>query len=705
MAFDLSTAKSEQSGGFDLSSAKPFETEAPVSTEGIPSGRSPGGFVSNVVKSGVGMLKGLGEAIAHPLDTATTVLDIGAGALQHALPKGVVDFVNQYTDPVAAKRAADVASAVGGMYAERYGSPDKIIKTLYEDPIGAAGDLSMLFSGGAGALNVAKAAPAATVAAGIRGGRAAQIAEKVAPVAGAIGRAAEATSAARIPVINIPISNFLEGGAKYTNVLAPVNWLAAKGIEYGAPAAAAVIGKAGEGIRGELPQQKAAKIVREAAGDRAAEIQQAARMAPEDLTAAQAIVEATANRPQMQAIAESVASQFPEKFGPIAERQKLARAEALKSVTPDEAAATLARDEVSGLTYDRAKAADEMRRQIAAEEVAAGRSTAGATGYTPPSQITPELEALKSNPAIQAAAKEAKKLAATKGIKLDDPMSTLEGLHYMKLALDAQFKSPQAATALQKFSSEALQGTKQQLLAAIEGTANAPGVSPLYGVARKQFAEMSKPINQAQVLNALSETLSGPAGKERAVPFLNALAKGEDSILKKATGFDRYESLEKVLTPEQMGTVNQVAGELTRDLTIAEQAKLGRTAANEILRKNAAKLLSPEFIDAKVTMFNKVAGFLQGRISDKALTALGEAFESGKKLDDLMKTVPLKERNAVLKAISNAQFELTPAQVRALGLGSNIMNSIKNQPVIPNIEITGSSNALSPQQNQNALVQ
>lgn len=687
-------AETASSGGWQ--SAPLVEAESPVSTEGIPSGRSFGGFASNVVKSGVGMLKGLGEAIAHPLDTATTVLDIGAGALQHALPKGVVDFVNQYTDPVAAKRAADVASAVGGMYAERYGSPDKIIKTLYEDPIGAAGDLSMLFSGGAGALNVAKAAPAATVAAGIRGGRAAQIAEKVAPVAGAIGRTANALS---------PVASALETGAKYTNVLAPVNWLAAKGIEYGAPAAAAVAGKIGEGFKGELAQQKAAKIVREAAGDRAAEIQQAARMAPEDLTAAQAIVEATANRPQMQAIAESVASQFPEKFGPIAERQKLARAEALKSVTPDEAAATLARDEVSGLTYERAKTADEMRRQIAAEEVAAGRSTAGATGYTPPSPIAPELEALKSNPAIQAAAKEAKKLAATKGIKLDDPMSTLEGLHYMKLALDAQFKSPQAATALQKFSSEALQGTKQQLLAAIEGTANAPGVSPLYGVARKQFAEMSKPINQAQVLNALSETLSGPAGKERAVPFLNALAKGEDSILKKATGFDRYESLEKVLTPEQMGTVNQVAGELTRDLTVAEQAKLGRTAANEILRKNAAKLLSPEFIDAKVTMFNKVAGFLQGRISDKALTALGEAFESGKKLDDLMKTVPLKERNAVLKAISNAQFELTPAQVRALGLGSNIMNSIKNQPVIPNIEITGSSNALSPQQNQNALVQ
>lgn len=685
---------SPASGGWQ--SAPLVGAEAPVSTEGIPSGRSLGGFASNVVKSGVGMLKGLGEAIAHPLDTATTVLDIGAGALQHALPKGVVDFVNQYTDPVAAKRAADVASAVGGMYAERYGSPDKIIKTLYEDPIGAAGDLSMLFSGGAGALNVAKAAPAATVAAGIRGGRAAQIAEKVAPVAGVIGRTANALS---------PVASALETGAKYTNVLAPVNWLAAKGIEYGAPAAAAVAGKIGEGFKGELAQQKAAKIVREAAGDRAAEIQQAARTAPEDLTAAQAIVEATANRPQMQAIAESVASQFPEKFGPIAERQKLARAEPLKSVTPDEAAATLARDEVSGLTYERAKTADEMRRQIAAEEVAAGRSTAGATGYTPPSPIAPELEALKGNPAIQAAAKEAKKLAATKGIKLDDPMSTLEGLHYMKLALDAQFKSPQAATALQKFSSEALQGTKQQLLAAIEGTANAPGVSPLYGVARKQFAEMSKPINQAQVLNALSETLSGPAGKERAVPFLNALAKGEDSILKKATGFDRYESLEKVLTPEQMGTVNQVAGELTRDLTVAEQAKLGRTAANEILRKNAAKLLSPEFIDAKVTMFNKVAGFLQGRISDKALTALGEAFESGKKLDDLMKTVPLKERNAVLKAISNAQFELTPAQVRALGLGSNIMNSIKNQPVIPNIEITGSSNALSGSQNQNALVQ
>lgn len=668
MGFDLATAQPIQSSsnGFDLSTAKPIETRR-QNVNAEPE-RTVGGFASNVVKSGGKMLGGLVQSAIHPIDTAKTMLQLGGGGVMATLPESTQQWIiENANDPEKVKQSINMAKAVGGEYAKKYGSWDGFTKALYEDPVGMAADFSALAGGGASLINAAKLAPAAAVSGAIRGGKAAQIAEVVAPAAGAIGRAGEALT---------PVANFLEGASKYTNVLAPVNYLASKGIEYGAPALATVAGKVGEGFNKELPQQKAAKILREMTGDQTEQIRLAARTAPANLTAAQAISGVTENRPQMQALAADVAERFPEKYSPKAKADERARVDALKNVTPDEAAALTMREDVGGSAFDRAMAADKMRQQIAAEEVAAGKSLGGVTGYQAPLQVTPELTALKGNPAIEAASREAIKLAATKGVKLTDPMSTLEGLHYMKLALDSQFKSPQSATALQKFSTEALQNTKQQLLSAIEGTANAPGVSPLYGVARTTFADLSAPVNQAQVLNKMVSILEGPGGAERVRPFLNALGEGQGALLKKSTGFPRYKDLEQVLTPEQMTTVNKVAGEMNRDLTMADQARIGRSAMTEILSKNAVKVLSPEFLNAKITLFNKAAGFLQGRISTKAMKVLGDAFESGKSLDDLMNTIPLKERNTVLKAINDAQFSLTPAQVKALGIESNVVNAL-----------------------------
>jgi len=83
-----------------------------------------------------------------------------------------VNFVNQFeTNPEAAQRAVQAANAAGGMVKERYGSVEAIKNTLATDPVGAAGDLSLLFSGGAGVAArtpmLAKAAPALRKAANV----------------------------------------------------------------------------------------------------------------------------------------------------------------------------------------------------------------------------------------------------------------------------------------------------------------------------------------------------------------------------------------------------------------------------------------------------------------------------------------------------------------------------------------------------------
>ena len=132
----------------------------------------PGEALTNIPQSATKMATGLYEAVTNPVKTVTGVMDVAAGGLQNALPKSVVNFVNQFeTNPEAAQRAIQAANAAGGMVKERYGSVEAIKNTLATDPVGAAGDLSLLFSGGAGVASrlpvVFKVAPALRTAASV----------------------------------------------------------------------------------------------------------------------------------------------------------------------------------------------------------------------------------------------------------------------------------------------------------------------------------------------------------------------------------------------------------------------------------------------------------------------------------------------------------------------------------------------------------
>ena len=113
-------------------------------------GEMMGQAVQNIPASATNMATGLYQAVTNPVQTVSGLLDVGAGALQKALPKPVVDFVNQFeSNPEAAQRAANAASAVGGAMKERYGSVKGIKNTIATDPVGAMGDLSTLLGGGA----------------------------------------------------------------------------------------------------------------------------------------------------------------------------------------------------------------------------------------------------------------------------------------------------------------------------------------------------------------------------------------------------------------------------------------------------------------------------------------------------------------------------------------------------------------------------
>jgi hypothetical protein len=311
--------------GFELEQAAPPQ-EAPAgmklppgfemeTSSGIPAQRRsfsdvPGEALTNLGPSAANFYKGLVTAITNPVQTVSGVLDIGAGALQNLLPKDLVDLVNRIdNNPEAAKRAVDTANAVGGMYKDRYGSVEALKNTLATDPVGAAADLSTLFTGGASAT--ARVAPAT--------------------------------------------SKVLGTAAKYTNPLAPVTAATGYGLALSAKGAGNVV----DAMAGERAANRAGNIVRNAlteegrAPQNIVAAQNALANAPPSMTVRQALADVPS--PQVQYLGQTVESKTaPGRALSVQQAQEANRLAQLQAVTPDLTAAEIARRNVSKPYYNAA---------------------------------------------------------------------------------------------------------------------------------------------------------------------------------------------------------------------------------------------------------------------------------------------------------------------------------------------------------------
>jgi hypothetical protein len=125
----------------------------------------------NILPSAGQFIGNIAHAVAHPVQTATSIADIGQGALQMMGIEGGDEY-------------KPYAQAFGKMLSDRYGSIDAVKQTMINDPVGFAADASALFSGAGMAARGVGMAGAADVAT-----RAAQITNPLA-VPGAAARLA-----------------------------------------------------------------------------------------------------------------------------------------------------------------------------------------------------------------------------------------------------------------------------------------------------------------------------------------------------------------------------------------------------------------------------------------------------------------------------------------------------------------------------------
>lgn len=103
---------------------------------------------ANLLPSAGRFVGGIAQSVMHPIDTASGLLDLGAGALRNATPRPLRELIDKAdATPAAAERASQTASRVGEFYADRYGSAEGAKRAVITDPVGVAADASMLLGG------------------------------------------------------------------------------------------------------------------------------------------------------------------------------------------------------------------------------------------------------------------------------------------------------------------------------------------------------------------------------------------------------------------------------------------------------------------------------------------------------------------------------------------------------------------------------
>jgi hypothetical protein len=667
MAFDLASARSEQRGEFDVSSAKPFDMSfalaAPSETPAAPT-RSE-------------MWKQEGRRIAAPFQgfssgVANVVLG-GQRLLGMGLEKVGATDTGTFLQEDAARRLAESQATV---------APYKREFPILTGAGELGGEvLGTLPVGGALAAPLKAIPAAAPLAQAIRTGGFSKGNLATRAAGGAV------TGGATAAVINPAEA---ETGALVGGTVAAV-----------APPAINLLAKGASKVADvrQMPNQLAAKIARDSLGTpeqvaAARTAMQDAQATGLDMTAQQALARSGMVTPSAQATIErAIKGAQPKGARPTADTrmsietaQEAARTSTLNAVTPDLTEAINTRRIMSQPLYNAAdKAVVPIDADLAnvisrmpsgtiesAAKLAKMEDRPFIMGKTTPSKM-------EETGVLDAAGKPIMREVAGKTAEI-----TGESLHYLKRALSDIAYGPTAATGIGRDTQMAARGLLNDFVNVFETKI------PEYGQARRIFSDLSAPVNQAQVLREMVSVLEKPGGGERIQPFLNVLGRGEQAMLKRAGGRGgaRFESLSEVLTPDQISKVREVAKQLETEASIGKQITRGQQRASDLIKEELVNHRIPNPLNNLITVANKVLETIGAKVGKETVAKLAEASLSAKTFDELLATLPAKERSNLLKAMAD------PSTWGATGAAVTRAAAVSAAP----------TNNLAPQsENQNAL--
>ena len=269
------------------------------------------------------------------------------------------------------------------------------------------------------------------------------------------------------------------------------------------------------------------------------------------------------------ALERMAASADPEAFAQRGMEQAHARVNALRTIAgqPGQLDQALARRQAIGRqAYGRAMT----------DGVDAGMGDA----------LRPQIATLLERDEIQAAMAEARSLARSEGLNLGDDLGSVQGLQYLKQALDDRIAElpPRATNRLRVWSQ-----TSADLRSVLDE------ITPSLRQADRVYARLSREPNRMQVGQALLDAAQpaladfGGLGAENGARYATAM-RNADATAARALGRPRA-TMADVLSPEQVNTANAVAADLARR---ANAQNLGRGVGSNTFQNLAMQNIAEQ---------------------------------------------------------------------------------------------------------------
>jgi hypothetical protein len=385
--------------------------------------------------------------------------------------------------------------------------------------------------------------------------------------------------------------------------------------------------------------RNAGRLARELAGEKVDDIMALLKQAKPGETAGQAAV--PAGSAEWSAGQNIMKKYRPSQYSAIEAKQEAARRARLANITPNLDEAKMARASATSPLY---KEAEQSVVQLDPElGELLGRMPRGTVSSAK------DIARMENRPFIMGQYKPATESPNTlMGVTTtaeEFPEISGAALHDIKRALSDKAFGPTAATGAGRDAQAASRSVVDDYLAALEDKV------PSYGQARQTYSEMSKPVNQAELLARAQQVLEGPGGAERVGPFLNILGSGEEAFLKKASGAPRYGSLEEALAPEQLNVVQGIGGELKRDLTESGLASAGAQKARDEIYKFGDSISTPQFLDRAWVIARSILKGFEGVGTQRTINSLSELMMDPAKLAEVMRRAQPADRQILQKVL------------------------------------------------------
>ena len=203
-------------------------------------------------------------------------------------------------------------------------------------------------------------------------------------------------------------------------------------------------------------------------------------------------------------------------------------------------------------------------------------------------------------------------------------------------------------------SSMASQDDKYILSTLTELRADIANALPGRVKADKVYSHLSKDVNQAKAIDAMIETLKPREGSsESSAALLNSLGKNENALIKRADQSPRYGGLDEILNVPQKSAKDKVVNELIVNEEVNRRALAGRGGAIDIAEGDKFKARLPPLVDAKFGAANKVLDIIESKVNKGTMDAIVEGMKSGKNANEMLNTLPSGERIKVINALKN----------------------------------------------------